>query len=74
MNIVQQSSERWRAQFAAVRDEATGDDQRADAFARAVLGTLAEPGDGVLGRLLAALGAERTAVLLLERASADVLA
>lgn len=45
-----------------------------EAFARAVLGTLAEPGDGALGRLIAALGATRTADLLLEAASVDRIA
>ncbi|KQM83231.1 DNA-processing protein DprA [Agromyces sp. Leaf222] len=44
------------------------------AFARALLGTLAEPGDGTLGRIVAALGAVRTADLLLGTASADLVA
>ncbi|GAA1832528.1 DNA-processing protein DprA [Agromyces salentinus] len=44
-----------------------------EAFSRAVLGSLGEPGDGVLGRLIAALGATCTAELLLDRVSADRL-
>ncbi|GAA1950506.1 DNA-processing protein DprA [Agromyces allii] len=42
-----------------------------DAFARAILGTLAEPGDGTLGRLVAVLGTVRTVDLLLERAPVE---
>lgn len=45
----------------------------ADAFARAVLAMLGEPGDGVLGRVLAVLGAERTAALVLERVGVEAL-
>ena len=39
--------------------------------ASAILGFLAEPGDGVLGRLGAALGIERTAAALIEHRSTD---
>lgn len=74
MNQLMTSAEQWRSEFAAVRVGATPsrpDDL--DAFARAVLGLVAEPGDGVLGRAIGAIGAPRTAGLLLARASADEL-
>jgi DNA processing protein len=49
-----------------------GDD--VEAAAAVVLGTLAEPGDGVLGRLVALHGAERAAAHVLEQPSAAELA
>ncbi|WP_350349667.1 DNA-processing protein DprA [Agromyces sp. G08B096] len=49
----------------------TGDD---DALARAFLGTLAEPGDGVLGALVEAAGARHAAELLADRVDAAHLA
>jgi DNA processing protein len=79
----------WRREFALVRGaygaaadvpsapsvlaEAHESPLEDDAFARAVLGTLAEPGDGVLGRLIAALGPTRTADHLLGGTSVEHL-
>lgn len=71
MSVLEQSAARLAGEFAAVRDSA---DANLDAFARAVLGLVAEPGDGVLGRAIAAIGAVRTADALVERRSADELA
>lgn len=68
MNVLERSATEWAAEFAAVR---VGADSNVDAFARAVLGLVAEPGDGVLGRVIAAIGAVRTAEALLERRPAD---
>ncbi|GAA4366047.1 DNA-processing protein DprA [Agromyces bauzanensis] len=74
MNVVERSAKQSEAEFAAVRrgvvDTEPGD---LDAFARAVLGLVAEPGDGVLGRVIAAIGAVRTAELLLERVTGETL-
>lgn len=58
------------AESAAVR---RGMEPSLDAFARVVLGLVAEPGDGVLGRLVAGVGAPAAAELLLARASAERL-
>lgn len=66
MNAIERSAEQWAAEFAAVR---VGPPDL-DAFARAVLGLVAEPGDGVLGRVIAAIGAGCTAELLLARSTA----
>lgn len=81
MSAIMRAAAHLRAEFAAVRrpcvgdaaDTADDDAVRSDgeAFARAVLGTLAEPGDGTLGRLITALGAIRTADLVLDGASAQ---
>ena len=71
MNMLERSAAQWAGEFAAVRGEA---DAVHDAFARAVLGLVAEPGDGVLGRAIAAIGAVRTADALLERRPAEHLA
>ncbi|UOE45355.1 DNA-processing protein DprA [Agromyces larvae] len=46
----------------------------ADAFARIVLGALAEPGDGVMGRAVAQVGAVATAHALLARPDVAALA
>lgn len=63
------------AVFDAVRAHArTGDERRADAEARALLGFLAEPGDGVLGRAVAAAGARAVAGLVAGGAPASALA
>ena len=70
MNVLEQSAARLAGEFTAVRG---GADANLDAFARAVLGLVAEPGDGVLGRAIAAIGAVRTADALVERRSADQL-
>ena len=69
MNILERSARQWATEFAAVRPGSAV----LHAFARAVLGSVSEPGDGVLGRAIAAIGSERTAELLLARASADQL-
>lgn len=71
MNMLEHSAAQWAGEFAAVRGD-TGTGQ--DAFARAVLGLVAEPGDGVLGRAIAAIGAVRTAAALLERRPAEQFA
>ncbi|KRE30155.1 DNA-processing protein DprA [Agromyces sp. Soil535] len=71
MNVVERSARRWATELAAVRRDA---DPGVVAFARAVLGTAAEPGDGVLGRVIAALGAVGAAEALLERNPAERLA
>jgi DNA processing protein len=79
VNAVRLAMQTSRAEFSVLRgdgervDGAAGDDARVDAFARAALGMIAEPGDGVLGRVLAAVGAERAAALVLERAGAEAL-
>lgn len=49
------------------------DDDAVAAVAAVVLGTIAEPGDGVLGRLAAALGAAEAAALVLARPDAAAL-
>jgi DNA processing protein len=67
MNALEHSAARLAGEFAAVRG---GADANLDGFARAVLGLVAEPGDGVLGRAIAAIGAVRTAEALVERRSA----
>jgi DNA processing protein len=71
MSVLEHSAARLAGEFAAVRGSA---DVNVDAFARAVLGLVAEPGDGVLGRAIAAIGAACTAEALLERRSAHDLA
>ncbi|WP_136709396.1 DNA-processing protein DprA [Agromyces sp. H66] len=74
MNVVERSAKQSEAEFAAVRRGVAGTEPGdLDAFARAVLGLVAEPGDGVLGRVIAAIGAVRTAELLLERVTAETL-
>lgn len=82
MNVVERSVERWRGEFAAVRSgldtaDAIGldepDDALLDAFARAMLGLVTEPGDGVMGRAIASIGAPRMAEVLVARRSADHL-
>ncbi|TYL51251.1 DNA-protecting protein DprA [Agromyces mariniharenae] len=50
-----------------------GEEPSLDAFARAVLGLIAEPGDGVLGRAISAAGAPAVAERLLARAPAEAL-
>ena len=71
MNLVERSAQQCAGEFAAVRGSAPAS---LDAFARAVLGTVAEPGDGVLGRVIAAIGSAATAEALLAGASAERLA
>ncbi|MFD4420242.1 DNA-processing protein DprA [Agromyces sp. NPDC058484] len=69
MSVVERSARQSSAEFAAVRPGPPD----LEAFARAVLGLVAEPGDGVLGRTISALRAVRTAELLLERVSGEML-
>jgi DNA processing protein len=71
MSALERSVAQWAGEFAAIRG---GADASVDAFARAVLGLVAEPGDGVLGRAIAAIGAVRTAEALVERRPADQFA
>lgn len=71
MNVVERSAAQWSREFAAVRADAGS---QTEPLARAVLGHVAEPGDGVLGRAIAAIGAVRTAEALIERRSAAQLA
>lgn len=62
------------AELAAVRPAGDVVDPR-DVAAAAILGFVSEPGDGVLGRLVAALGAVRVAEdLLADRASSELTA
>jgi len=86
MSAVECAVHHLRQEFSAIRpgvarsDHADGSsdlqaasgagDAGVEAFARALLGTLAEPGDGTLGRVVSALSATRTADLLLGQASA----
>lgn len=69
MNVLERSAQQSAAEFAAVR---LGPPD-VEAFARAVLGHVAEPGDGVLGRAIDALGASRVAEMLLGRVGGGVL-
>ncbi len=48
-----------------------GEDAAEEAFSRALLGSVAEPGDGVLGRAVAAVGPAAVAELLLSTATAS---
>ncbi|MDR6907592.1 DNA processing protein [Agromyces sp. 3263] len=71
MTRLQQAAGRSAVEFAAVR---TGGEPTLEAFARAVLGLVAEPGDGVLGRVVGAIGAIDTAESLLAgRSAADLV-
>lgn len=76
MNIVSRSATRLADELAAVRGRTRSDspDASSEALARAVLGGVAEPGDGVLGRAVAAIGAPAVVELLLDAASAERLA
>ena len=75
MNAIERSVERWRSEFSAVRsDVAETEETRLDAFARALLGLVSEPGDGVMGRAIAAIGAARMAEVLVTGQSAEHLA
>ena len=70
MKLVERSATQWAGEFAAVRGDA---EASLDAFGRAVLGIVAEPGDGVLGRLIATIGAAAAAEALLAGRTADRL-
>ncbi|KZE90375.1 hypothetical protein AVP42_03020 [Agromyces sp. NDB4Y10] len=72
MSALERTVDASAAELAAVRPAGSDVDPRACAAA-ATLGFVSEPGDGVLGRLVAALGAIRTAELLLDdRPAAEV--
>ena len=70
MKLLTEAAGESAADFAAVR---RGVEPSLDAFARAVLGLVAEPGDGVLGRAIVAVGAPAVAEHLLGRAPAAAL-
>ena len=70
MTQLQRAAERSAAEFAAARAHG---DPSLEAFARAVLGLVAEPGDGVLGRVIGTIGAVDTAESLLAGGSAAEL-
>ena len=70
MKLLTEAAGECAADFATVR---RGAEPSLDAFARAVLGLVAEPGDGVLGRAIVAVGAPAVAEHLLARAPADAL-
>ena len=70
MNTILQLVVEHRELLSTVRPRATTDvHELLEPTARMVLGVLAEPGDGVLGRAVSALGPVATANLLLERCS-----
>lgn len=72
MSALERTVDASAAELAAVRPAGSDVDPRACAAA-ATLGFVSEPGDGVLGHLVAALGAIRTAELLLDdRPAAEV--
>ena len=83
MSIVLRSVADLVGELAAVRDRRpdsggsvqSSDDQdaAAEALSRAVLGSVAEPGDGVLGRAVAAIGARQATELLLGSATPALL-
>ncbi|UYN84777.1 MAG: DNA-processing protein DprA [Microcella sp.] len=59
--------------LAAVRAEPVSEPERDDLFARAVWSVLIEPGDSVAGKLIAAVGADRAARMIIDRAPASAL-
>ncbi|RXZ67025.1 DNA-processing protein DprA, partial [Agromyces albus] len=71
MSIVKHSAARLAAELSALRRD---DGAALEAFARALLSSVAEPGDGLLGRVVAALGPAESAELLLESVPAERLA
>jgi DNA processing protein len=82
MSIVSRSVADLAPELAAVRArrsdsggsvQSVEPDAASEALSRAVLGSAAEPGDGVLGRAVAAVGAPRVAELLLGSATPAVL-
>ncbi len=71
MNTILRLAAEHRDVLIALRPRAVTDlRELLEPTARIVLGVLAEPGDGVLGRVVSALGAVGTADLLLSRCSA----
>lgn len=74
MKLLERAAEESKVEFGSVRAGAgDGGSPSLDAFARAVLGIVAEPGDGVLGRVIAAIGAPAIAEHLLARGTAERL-
>lgn len=74
MKLLERAAEESKVEFGSVRGGAgDGGIPSLDAFARAVLGIVAEPGDGVLGRVIAAIGAPAIAEHLLARGTAERL-
>lgn len=70
MNTVLREAAGYRAALSAVRSAPIVDDSALDEiFARALLGSVAEPGDGLLGRAIDVIGAVGAASLLLDSAS-----
>jgi len=70
VNTVHRTAHALRAQLFAVRSVPIADELALDeVYARALLGSVAEPGDGLLGRALDAVGAVTTAGLLLDAVS-----
>ena len=70
MNTVRREAARFRAPLAAVRSAPIAEDSALDEiFARALLGSVAEPGDGLLGRAIDVIGAVGAASMLLDSAT-----
>ncbi|WP_200953261.1 DNA-processing protein DprA [Agromyces sp. Root81] len=70
MNTVHRAARAALPQLSAVRSAPITDDLAlGEVYARALLGSVAEPGDGLLGRAIDAIGAVPTAGLLLDAVS-----
>ncbi|WP_084511942.1 DNA-processing protein DprA [Agromyces subbeticus] len=71
MSAVRAAAVRLRAELVAVRPPGADHDPsvHAELLARALLGSVAEPGDGLLGRVIDAIGAVSAAEVLLDSAS-----
>ncbi|WP_243648383.1 DNA-processing protein DprA [Agromyces fucosus] len=70
MNAVHRGATELRAALSSVRSVPIADaDALDEIYARALLGSVAEPGDGFLGRAIDVIGAVGAATLLLESAS-----
>ncbi|MFB9309488.1 DNA processing protein [Agromyces hippuratus] len=73
MSTVHREATGLRGALSAVRSAPIADDSELDEiFARALLGSVAEPGDGLLGRAIDVIGAVAAASLLLDAASPAV--
>ncbi|MBM7830258.1 DNA processing protein [Agromyces cerinus] len=74
MSTVHREANGLRAALSTVRSTPIADGSTLDEiFARALLGSVAEPGDGLLGRAIDAIGAIGAAEVLLDSASPAVL-
>lgn len=76
MKLLERAADVSTREFASLRSGVAADpgpDRSLDAFARAVLGMVAEPGDGVLGRVIGAIGAPAVTEHLLARGTAERL-